>query len=222
LQTGDFILISGILGTGTPNPNILNSVNWSAINSPGALTLYRVVVIDENNFNIAYFSANGTEIGLAILPDGGTYLGQGRIEVRPNMNIMTKVFSPFYEEGGQARLGYVDFFLDNAPNGQVECDVYVNEGPEESMTTPESAISYNWGTLGNNVLYTSPENTDLYPYQQYQKKIWHRFFVESIAQNFQIQLSLSDSQMAVNNISAADFRLHALAIYLSKNARLAP
>ncbi len=53
-----------------------------------------------------------------------------------------------------------------------------------------------------------------------QKKIWHRQFVQTIAENFQVVLSMTPEQIAQTPISDENFILHAMAFYLSPNARL--
>ena len=76
--------------------------------------------------------------------------------------------------------------------------------------------------MGSNVVLTCPENTSLIPFQATQDKIWHRQYVQSIIQNFAINISMSVNQL--KNLSpdyaSANFVMHAIVLYISKNARL--
>ena len=103
------------------------------------------------------------------------------------------------------------------------CNVYVDEQDVTSISDPNVTMSggvATSGVLGTNTVLTSPENVTIIPYQANQKKIWHRMFIQSIAQNFQLQLYLNDLQMIDETISSSDIVLHAMTIYISKNARL--
>jgi hypothetical protein len=82
------------------------------------------------------------------------------------------------------------------------------------------------GLLGSTTLLTTPENPTLIPEQNHQAKIWHRFYIQSIAQNFQIQLTMNNLQLSNSpanyndSISNNDLTLHAMTLYLSPTARM--
>ena len=147
---------------------------------------------------------------------GSLYFGAGEILKINGFNISAKIFAPFYEAGSQCRLGYIDYLIDKTTQGQITADLYVNENASVSMTNSAT----NTSLLGSSVVYTKPENIILIPDQPSQKKIWHRQFIQSIAQNFQIVLSMTPERLADISISNEDVILHALAIYLSQNSRL--
>ena len=206
LRTGDIVFLDGIVGGGTVNPSALNGHT------------YQVSFKDANTIILKGFF-NGTFqniVALGWCDPGSLYFGAGEILKINGLNISTKIFAPFYEAGSQCRLGYVDYLLDKTTQGQVTADLYVNENSSISMT--DSAT--NTSLLGSSIVYTKPENTTLIPDQPSQKKIWHRQFIQSIAQNFQIVLSMTPEQLADISISNEDVILHALAIYLSQNSRL--
>ena len=213
LEDDSFIMITSIIGSGAPNPNTLNA-DPTLPNSG----IYKIQTIDADSFTLESYDFVANQFNDVTLIPGGTYVGGGRITPINNINITTKVFAPFYEDGGQVRVGYIDFLANNTDEGQVTCNFYVDENDNNSIS--DTADIDNSGLLGSAVLLTSPENTTLIPYQPSQKKIWHRFFVQSIAQNFQISLVMSDAQMADGLIDSSDFVLHAMTIYLSKNARM--
>lgn len=204
LQTGDFIKITGCLG------NLVTNLNGH---------LFRVRRVDADNlqlFNAGTFTA--VDLGA-----GATYLGGGQIAIISNINIWTKRFSPFYQAGSQCRLAYLDFFMEATAFGELTANIYVDENdsiPLNDPAFPTPGAPLNTGLMGNNVLLTRAENTAIIPFQTNQSKIWHRLFVQSICQNFQVQFTFSDAQMSSEQINDADVVLHAMVIYLSKNSRL--
>ncbi len=207
LQVGDIIKITGILGD--PSVLVLNNLSYKVVTviSP------QIVVLD-------YFDTV-TDTFLDPTPlvnPASVYIGGGLVTYISGINISTKVFVPFYEQGQQCRVGYIDFLLDRTGAGQITSDIFVNENSTFSVTDPAT----NPSLMGTNVVLTTPENTALYPCSANQKKIWHRQFVQTLAQNFQIQLTISDVQRASQGVYESDVVLHAMAIYLSPNARLAP
>lgn len=204
LNTGDFIKITGIIGSGSPNPNTLND------------QIYKVVKVDADTITLQINDPVTPNVLLAV---GGTYLGNGKITYISNITIKTKVFSPFYEQGAQARLGYVDFFLNKTTNGEVSVNLYIDENNSVVVNDPNALIP-NGGILGSNTVLTRPENLTLIPIQQFQDKIWHRLFTHTVCQNFQLEITLDDDQMFDESVANSDITLHAMAIYLSPNARL--
>jgi len=196
LQSGQFIKITNIIGSGSPNPTTLND------------TIYKIERIDANTFDLVDTN----------LLAGGTYLGGGQITVLNNINILTKRFSPYYTQGAQVRLGYVDFLLEKTEEGEISVNLFIDENSNISINDPNSLN--NEGLLGDNVVLTRPENTNLIPFQANQEKIWHRMFVYSITQNFQLQFTFDDDQMFDEEINSSEFILHAMTFYLTDNIRL--
>ena len=206
LQTGSFATIINIIGSGSPNPNTLNGPT------------YFLSRIDANTLSLQLYNPTTANLDNVILGSGGTYLGGGQLAVVNNINITTKVFSPYYEDGKQVRLGYVDYFLDSTTSGQVTVQMFINESPNTSIDDPNSPG--NSGLLGDNILLTSPENLYLIPYQENQRKIWHRQFYYTFGQNFQVQINMDAGQMSTPSIAGADFVMHALTLYFSRGARM--
>lgn len=196
LQSGQFVKVTGIVGSGSPNPTTLNDA------------VYKIVRVDANNIDLAD----------TVLLAGGTYLGGGKLTVVNNINILTKRFSPYYDQGAQVRLGYIDFFLEKTEDGEVTVNLYGDENSSISLNDPNSFS--NDGLLGDNIVLTRPENLTLIPFQANQEKIWHRMFVQSITQNFQLQITFDDTQMLNEDINGSDFILHALTLYMTDNIRM--
>lgn len=206
LRTGDIVVLSGISGGGTEDPAALNG------------NYFRVTVVDPDTISLEGYHG-GSFFNLFVLgwcDPGSTYYGGGQIRIISGLNITTKVFSPYYEYGSQCRLGYIDYLTDRTDQGEVTIDVYVDESPAMSVTDPMT----NPCLLGSAIVNTAPDNIALIPQQAIQNKIWHRQYVQAIAQNIQIAISLSDVQKCTDLVTQSDYVLHAIAIYLSPNARM--
>lgn len=205
LVDDSFIKLTGILASaGATNLTNLNDV------------IFRVTVIDGDTVTLEYLDPADSVIKNVNVGATGLYVGGGKITVLNNMKISTKLFAPFYEQGGQARLGYVDFLLDNTSDGEIISNVFIDECTSVSLTDTSTTT----GTLGSYIVKTRPENNTLILFQAGQDKIWHRQYVQAICQNFQINLTLSDAQMFNETVATSGFVLHALVLYVSKNARL--
>ncbi len=206
LQTGRFAKITGIIGIGSPNPNTLNDA------------IYRLIKVTDDTLDLQLFNPITGDFDNVTLLAGGTYLGGGKLTVLNNINILTKRFSPYYTEGSQVRLGYIDFFLDKTEKGELTVNLFVDENSSISINDPNSFS--NEGILGDNIILTRPENAAIFPFQANQEKIWHRFFIYSLTQNFQIQLTFDDAQMSDEEINSSDVILHAMTLYLTDHVRL--
>jgi len=214
LESDRFIKITSVLSTsGTPNPlTVLNGF------------VYKIIKVDGDIITLLKYNSTSKAFEPVIVDVGSTYLGLGRVQVFNNINIVTKRFSPFYDIGAQARLPYIDFLLEKTTLGEVTPVITIDENTSRSITdlyaTTDPIGNPNSGLLGENVLLTRPENTTLIPYQVDQVNIWHRIYIQTICQNFQIQLTMNDLQMNNEDLTTAAFVLHAMVFYLSKNARL--
>lgn len=206
LQTGAFAYVLNIIGAGPNNPDSLNG------------PIYFLTKIDANTLSLQLYNTTTGNLDNVMLNSGGTYIGGGQLKIVNNINITSKVFSPFYDSGKQVRLGYVDFFLSKTQNGEVTTQMFVNEAGSISIDDP--ANPENSGLIGDNILLTRAENTTLIPMQQSQNKIWHRVFYYTFGQNFQLEISMDEGQMSDPNISSSDFVLHAMTLYFSAGARM--
>jgi len=153
---------------------------------------YKISVVDDNN------------ILLLGATSSGSYLGGGSITLLNNVNITTKLFNPYIQEGQRARLGYVDFYFDRTEAGEVSVSLFV----DDSSNVPIQSF----------VVRTRPEEGK--PLQTTQQKIWHRMYTMSDAQEFQLQITMNDSQMQSSDINASDIVLQGLILWFTKSGRL--
>lgn len=209
LSNNDIIKITGVIGSGAVNPSDLNNLT------------YLVTVLDPDTITLKVFWTNGKFYSLNdpfvnLIDATSVYIGNGIIAKINNFNIQTKRFAPFYEAGSQCRLGYVDYLFMRTDNGEIISSIFI----DENSSIPITDKSLNPSLTGTQVVNTKPDNLTLIPFQVYQDKIWHRQFVQAIAQNFMIKMSMTPEQNADLSIAGEDFKLYAIAFYLTQNARL--
>jgi hypothetical protein len=204
LEDGDIIKITGI-GGGVDSPTALNN------------NFYKVSVVSTNVITLEIYVGLFLDLFTAgVVDPTSVYYGNGSISKVNGYKIATKRFCPYYEEGAQCRIGYIDFLLKKTQRGALTNMVFIDEEDSTSMTNTVA----NPALLGTSVVNTCPDNIALIPFQANQKKIWHRQYIQAIAQNFQLVMTLTPEQNADSLIVGEDFELHALAFYLSSNARL--
>ena len=183
---------------------------------------YQAVVVNSNTFDLKFYNPVGGGFDFFDLDPLPTYFGGGTIQPLNNINITTKVFAPFYQDADQARVGYIDYLFDRTSNGELLGSFYINEQDVFPINTLDSSNS---GNLGTGIIETRPGPTNIVSVQQNQNKIWVRQFVQAICQNFQIKLTLTPEQMVnygnnSGSIQSSNIVLHALVLYIDKNARL--
>ena len=193
-----FVIVNGILGDS----------QYTALNG----NTYLANVVDANTITLE--DALGNDVYIT----AGTYLGGGTLQPLNNINVWTKVFAPFYDQGNQARVGYIDYLLDKTDKGQISVDFYIDENNSIPINDPDTYS--NKGLLGSATVSTAPANANLIPWQATQNKIWQRQFVQAVCQNFQIQIYMSDKQMFDADIQPSEINMHAMAIYLNATARM--
>jgi hypothetical protein len=185
LNIGDYIIISGVVGSITP------SINGN---------IYQVLTATQNSFTVVdSFS--------------GTYEGLGVIQRMYIPTIMTKQFPLGWEDGRKIRIGVQQYLLTTTANSQITLLLFLstdntnpyNDGPivPDTETTNNSLVY-------SNILYTCPESTNLglspansnlqtivNPDEGFspQQQIWHRINTSLIGDTIQLGFTLSPEQM---------------------------
>ena len=116
LVTGDYISVTGILGTS------------SSLND----TSYRVVFVDSDNITLT--NENGVPIALGA---GSTYLGNGEILWLHDYRARTKKYN-FLENGKAAELGYFDFLVNKTDGGEFNVDIYADNNNNSPVNIGDS------------------------------------------------------------------------------------
>jgi len=202
LSNTDYIKPQGILGAGA----FLNGI------------VYAVVVIDANNYYLYQYN------NLTLLFDSpvggvtGTYLGAGEICRVDNFRIRTKKFNPNIQQGAATRLGYADFYIDVTEQGQFIVNYYVDDNDSTPVNQPPL-------NPGNDPLINPNSNvveTYLNAFEtRGQNRVWHSLYDSCIGSFFQLEMTMSPTQ--INNLSIvnSDFVLHGINLWTeSANERL--
>lgn len=193
----DGILVEAAgLGTGTINYKT-GSIFLSFTPALGAPTdvFIRVVSLDP-----------GQEIN--VIDTAGVYTGGGLIAKISNFEITSKVFN-FFGQDQSARLSKIDFYVQATAKGQFTCNIFA----DSSDVVVNKPLRDN---LQSNVVLTSTN--------QYQvgkgPETLYRLYCHAVSQTVQVQLTLSDQQMAVNSINDEDVEINAMIFSLRKGGRL--
>lgn len=138
----------------------------------------------------------------------GAYTGGGEIAVISGIDIQTKIFN-FFKDDKRSRLSKIDFYMDSTANGQFTCNVFA----DSSNVIVNKPLSDN---PQSNIVLTSPN-----PYQiGTGDEAIYRLYCDALAQTIQVQLTLSDYQLAVNAINSSQIEILAMMFTLRRGGRL--
>ncbi len=173
IADSDFVLIENCQGMG-------------GINNMIALV---VAVVDVNNF-------------IVLIPSVvGTYTGGGTIARVSRVDIVTKQYNFYLNQGRNASVTRVDFFVDKTTEGQVTIDYYTSTANQ---------------IIGSQILETSPYA--LYPLESNQDQLWHPVYLLAEGEFIQLRIYMSDDQMIDNSIALSDFQLNAMTFYAQRTS----
>lgn len=138
----------------------------------------------------------------------GTYIGGGQIAKISNIDIQTKYFN-FFNDDKRSRLSKIDFYVDETSDGQFTCNIFA----DSSNVPVNTPLSDN--PISNVVL------TSVNPYQIGQgDQTIYRLYCDALAQSIQLQLTLSDAQIAVNAINKSNIEISGMIFTLRRGGRL--
>jgi hypothetical protein len=210
LNDGDYIIISGALGT------VSSQVN------------NKVFSVQKPTQNSFILNPN--------LTSGATYLGSGVITRCYVPYIQTKQFPLTWDLARKTRLGPQQYLFTRTPSGQITLLIFLSQDESTAYNTftpenPElpSLIQNdvegvtNTGSIYSTVLYTCPETTNSgltavqplnlnTPTASTQQRIWHRINTSLIGDTIQIGFIISDTQMRDSNriLQFAEIELHSM------------
>lgn len=210
LNSGDYFVISGALGTVAPFVN-------GKIFSVGMAT--------QNTF-----TTNPP------LPSGLTYLGLGLIQRMYVPFIQTKQFPVSWGNARKTRLGPQQYLFTTTDTAQITLLIYLSQdadNPYNSGPVVPDPNSDNNALIYSTVLYTCPESTNLgltpanvnlqMPTAINQDQTWHRMNTSLLGDTVQIGFSLSDTQMRDTTFENqfAEIELHGFILDVNPSQLLA-
>lgn len=138
----------------------------------------------------------------------GVYVPEGLITKISNIVIETKIFN-FFDSDQKSRLSKIDFYTSATSNGQFTANVF-GDSSNEVINTPLL------DNLQSNIVSTVPS--------QYQigtgSENLFRLYCDANASTIQLQLTLSDQQMAVDVVNDSDIEINAMVFSLRKAGRI--
>lgn len=185
LNTGDYIIISGALGTESALVN-------------GLIFSVEVPVDDVNTFNL----------NPIINMTAGTYLGGGEITRLYVPFVQTKQFPLAWNFARKTRIGPQQYLLTKTNSGQITVQIYLSQdsaNPFNAGPIVPAALPENSALIFSQIVFTCPESTNLgltpaninlnTPTASTQAQIWHRMNTSLIGDTVQLGFTLSDQQM---------------------------
>lgn len=183
---GDYIAIENVQGL-TGVTNMIFPVNS---------------VIDANTFTILV--DNGSV--------SGTYTGGGTIARVSNIDIVSKQYNFYMQDGCDAAINKIDFLVDRTTSGQVTVDYFVSSSGVSTLLGGTQTGSL----LGNGTLETSPYA--LIPLESSQSRLWHSVYPMVNGECIQINLYMTDEQLRNPEIAFSGFELHAILFFATRTS----
>ena len=195
LNDGDFIEITGCIGTGLTN---LNN------------TIFKIKATHANVDTFILLLRNGQAVPT------GTYNGNGTYSRLTNFIVTTRQFPVAWQNTKKTQLGLQRYLLERTQEGQITILLFVNQMDSLAANDP----TYSAFLPFSNVLLTSPEPNDLNLTAGSQNQIWHRLTTPVIGDTIQVGFTLSEEQM-YTSANSSDFILYAFALNVKPAGTLA-
>lgn len=144
-----------------------------------------------------------------LVPDvvTGTYTGAGTLTRVTPIDFKTKQYNFYADQGSDAYLQKVDFYVDRTTSGQCTLDFYVSSSDYGMLA--QAALT--GSMVGTSVLETSPYA--LLPIENQQDRLWHPLYFFAEGETVQFRFYLSDDQSRNPDIAESDFQLHSFICY---------
>lgn len=198
LDNGDYIVISGVLGT------IGTNVNGE---------IFSIANVTTNTFTLNPTVSNGT------------YLGGGVFTHLYVPQIQTKQFPVSWGMMRKTRLGPQMYLFTTTTAGQITLQIYLSQDgstPYNFGPIVPNPLTDNASLVYSDVLYTSPEPNNLQMLlASNQAQIWHRMNTGLIGDTVQIGFTLSDEQMRSNDSNTVEIEMHSFILDVSPSQSLA-
>jgi len=159
-------------------------------------------VTDANTFTIKVDNGSVT----------GTYTGGGTIARVSNIDITTKQYNFYAQDGCNASINKVDFLVDKTSGGEITVDYYISSSGISSLNDGAATGAL----LGTGVLETKPYT--LVPLESAQDRLWHPIYPMSDGQYIQLNLYMTDEQLRDASIAWSDFEWHSTIYYAMRTS----
>lgn len=173
LNDGDFIVVSGVLGS---IGNFVNDVIFQVSNA-----------------------TTNTFMAVSNVVPTGTYLGGGQIKRMYRPTILTKQFPMTWSLARKTRIGVQQYLFTKTVDGQITLQIYLSENqnaPYNFGPIIPAVNSQNNALVYTDILFTCSETNNLNSLTgEQQQQIWHRMNTSLLGDTIQVGFTLSDDQM---------------------------
>lgn len=167
--------------------------------------------LNDRSFEVRYVSDD--EVALDFAPGlTGTYAGGGNIELVSKVDIYTKRFNFYTQEGMNTNIEKTDFLIDKVDSGELTID-YLVSSSELSMRDAGIATG---SMLGTSELIMDAFTT----LEESQKRFWHAVYLQAQGESIQLRIYWTDDQMRDNIIPFLGFELHGIIFHASPTQEL--
>ncbi len=191
LKNNDFILLDNMNDLTFTIDGIVYTNNY----------VYKITNVTQNTFDL------NVPIG-SVLTITGVYIGGGEVQKLNKLNFKTKNFALFQDEGKKTNLNDLHLLLTKTSEGEITLNMYQDFNFNEAILP----------LLGNSSIDTKYDPTDLFMVGQ--DKIWQEVKRGLLADSFQLEFTLSETQMRNLEIQGSDFELHAILMDVEPTGRL--
>lgn len=168
--------------------------------------------LNDQIFQVTSVTDNQTFTIGPVAPFTGTYAGGGLISRVSKIEITTKQFNFFAEEGRNAYISKIDFMVDTTKSGRITANYFVST----SGATLLQDSAANGTLLGTGILETFPYAS--IPFESGTTRVWHPVYFQADGEVVQFQLILTDDLMVDTTVRDQNFELHAMCIYADKTS----
>lgn len=207
LENQEIIQIMGLqfidTVTSTVEATNINDEIFSVVRvDDDTLELYKWDTTQQNYlaFNYTNFPTITPVVGV------GTYIGGGTVTLLPKMQIQTKDFNPYQQQGTQAKISYIDFLTDATPDSEVTIKLFLNS----SIANQANMLT------GNQSVETNLPSPYYIPGSNYS---WHRFFATSTGQYIRVEITYGDDLMNVANTHESQYVLNAITLWMRPGSK---
>lgn len=184
LNSGDYILIANMTSSNDPMGTI--TVNNNQIFNVFVLNVDQVSIEVTTHFAV-----------------GALYTGGGTIRRVSQIQIQTKQYNFYLDQGSSFTVNKIDFLVQKTFQGEVT----INTLPTSSNFVADAAI------------LSLDAYSPLYaPLESQQEDLWHTVYPNAFGSFLQFEITLSDDQMRTPTKADADFVLNGMFIYAGKTS----
>lgn len=165
-------------------------------------------ILDANNFYIT-----APDLYPFLLPQlSRNYTGGGTIARVPAIDIYTKQFNFYIDKDRNFSIARVDFLVDRTSAGRIKVDYLTGTSSFQGTIAGASATG---ALLGDSTLTTYPYDANLYPFEQYQDRLWHPIYPIAEGNAVQLRLYFTGTELADGNVFFSDFQMHAMTFFVT-------